>query len=503
MNHYHVTFRLENELHNVSVKHAAEGMLLKTVAEELGYKLRSNCGGNGTCKKCRLIADGTEVLACRTKVETDCNITIPLTSVQSDKDAVVVSAHTFGVAAKHGHRIGVAVDIGTTTLAAELVTTEVKTYSTSRANPQRCFGDDVLSRIQKVMEEPETLVMMQQLVVSAVNEMIAALAEQAGIAVQDIAVVTVAGNTVMQLLLHGTDPSPLGMVPFRSPVSEFPSRFANEIGLKIAENGILETMPIFGGFVGGDIVAGVLTLAAMQENSAIPEPALFIDIGTNGELVLFHDGKLYTTATAAGPAFEGARIECGTLAVPGAIDHVYIENGERKISTIRNEKAIGICGSGLIDAVAVLLQQGIIKKNGQLDVDGTKTRSLALTSEVYLSQKDIRQLQLASGAIRAGMMLLLEMAGIRTEDLAAFYVAGGFGQFIDRASAQRIGLIPPELPPERIHTCGNTSLAGAKMLLLEPEYTATAKQYIAKSQNVELAALPRFSTVFAESMMFG
>ncbi|MDR3183743.1 MAG: ASKHA domain-containing protein [Planctomycetaceae bacterium] len=515
MNFYFVRFCLETEPYLIRAVYAEEGTVLKTAAEKLGYHLNTNCGNSGTCGKCRVIADGKEVPACQALVEDYEKLVIPVSSIRKDENKAAVVTGSFAgkvpkpAGKRKGHRYGVAVDIGTTTLAAELqhIDGDAEPVQASRANPQRQFGDDVLSRIQKLMDDPAALTAMQQLVVGAINEMIAEVAEKADITPKDITLVTAAGNSVMQLLLHGIDPAPLGVVPFQPPVKEFPPRSASEAGLNIAADGMLETLPLFGGFVGGDIVAGVLTLHSINPKIA-DTTAFFVDIGTNGELVLFHRGKIYTAATAAGPAFEGAGIECGTLAVPGAIDRVSIKDGKVCISTIDKAKAVGICGSGLIDAVAVLLDNGLLKSNGQMQIPDKKNFELVPAAQsgtgkaVCLTQRDIRQVQLAAGAIRAGMTLLLETAEITAKDLEAFYLAGGFGQFVDASAAQRVGLIPKDVPLKRLQVCGNTSLAGAVLLLLDPEYAQTAKQYIAESQNIELAKLKRFSEVFAGSMNF-
>ncbi|MDR3233380.1 MAG: ASKHA domain-containing protein [Planctomycetaceae bacterium] len=530
MKFHFVGFHLENEEYSFRGKYFKEGTNLKTAAERTGHKLCASCGGAGMCKKCLVIADGKEVLACQAKVEEYEKVCVPQYSLRSSgKQAVVVTKNLLSCkqdvseSRRAQHRFGVAADIGTTTLAAELHCFSEHRFDehseaavASRPNPQRQFGDDVLSRIKKVMDEPAALKEMQQLVAGALNEMIAELAEKAGITPPDISLVTAAGNSVMQLLLHGIDPSPLGTAPFHPPVSEFPPRPASEVGLNIAENGILETLPLFGGFVGGDLVAGILALhnaGEIQHNAGeiqhnANEAVLFIDIGTNGEIVLFHQGRLYTAATAAGPAFEGARIEFGMQAAPGAVDSVALDGERIRVSTIKNAKAVGICGSGLIDAVAVLLGKGIIKANGKLLYEGERYFELVPAEQsgigkaVLLTQRDVRQVQLAAGAVRTGIMLLLESAGLRGEDLKAFYIAGGFGQFINILSAQRIGLIPKEIPFERLKTCGNTSLYGARLLLLEPQYAETAKQYVAQSRSIELAALPHFAEVFADSMNF-
>jgi uncharacterized 2Fe-2S/4Fe-4S cluster protein (DUF4445 family) len=312
-----------------------------------------------------------------------------------------------------------------------------------------------------------------------------------------------AGNTVMQSLLFGIDPSSLGESPFHAPVNVFPVCRGSEIGLIMSAEGTVAALPIFGGFVGGDIVAGVLTLPKLFLFTA---PRIFLDICTNGEIVLAHRCELFTAATAAGSAFEGAKIEYGALAIPGAIDHVEIKSGNITVSTIGNKPPIGICGSGLIDAVAVLLEHGIILPNGRFAEKQSCFELVSATESgigeaIVLTQRDVRELQLAAGAIRAGITLLLQENGLLPESIETFYVAGGFGQSIRLSSARQIGLLP-SLPPDRFQFCGNTSLVGARSMLLNPDNAKIVRRFVQQSHHCELAALPQFQKVFAESMRF-
>jgi len=493
------------------------GIRLDEATVQAGFDLRTHCGGAGTCGKCQLIIKGQKILACQTVVESDLDVTVPDSSLRTEEQNVAIQTTSnsavcrlpAAVSQGYGSKdFGIAVDIGTTTLAAELhdFSGTLPVQTVSRANPQRTFGDDVIARIQKVMEQPESLQAMQQHIVGAINEMTDELTEKVGITPQEISTMVVAGNTVMQCILFGIDPSSLGASPFRSPVSEFPARRASDIGVKIS--GMVEALPIFGGFVGGDIVAGVLVLPQLQSSVA---PRFLLDIGTNGEIVLAHRGQLFTAATAAGPAFEGAKIEYGTLAVPGAIEHVAIDriggvSGKIIISTIGNKPAVGICGSGLLDAVAVLLDQGIILPTGRF-ADKRSSYELVSSSAsgigeaIVLAQRDIRELQLAAGAIRAGITLLLQENDVLPEQIETFYVAGGFGQSIQFSSARRIGLLPA-LPAERFQFCGNTSLAGARAVLLNPDNVQVVHRIVQQSCHCELAMHPQFQRVFAESMQW-
>ena len=522
MSRYRITFQQEHVPESERLLVVPTGTRLDEATVQAGFGLRTHCDGAGTCGKCQLIVNGQKKFACQVTVESDLNVIVPLSSLRTEEHNIVIQTASSSAVCRLPSAVskgyGIAVDIGTTTLAAELhdFSGKLPVQTVSCANPQRKFGDDVMTRIRKVMEDASALSVMQKLIVGAINEMTDELTEQAGIRPNDVSAMVASGNTVMQSLLFGIDPSPLGESPFHAPVSEFPPRQGSEIGLNLS--GTVEALPIFGGFVGGDIVAGMLALmtADGNEGKTVKNPlassaVCFLDIGTNGEIVLAHrgqphQGKLSTAATAAGPAFEGATIECGTIAVPGAIEHVQLESGKLIVSTIGNQPAIGICGSGLLDAVAVLLEQGIIQPNGRF---ADKRSSFKLVSAsasgigeaIVLTQRDIRELQLAAGAIRAGITLLLQENNVLPEQIEMFYVAGGFGQSIRLSSARRIGLLPA-LPAERFQFCGNTSLAGARAVLLNPDNVQIARRLVQQSHHCELAMLPQFQKVFAESMLW-
>ncbi len=277
-------------------------------------------------------------------------------------------------------------------------------------------------------------------------------------------------------------------------------------------------MPVLGGFVGGDVTAGVLATNLYTTG----ETALLIDIGTNGELVLCHDGELFAAATAAGPAFEGGRIEFGMTASPGAVDKVaFHDDGTVTLSTVGNAEPVGLCGSGLVDLVSEMVRHGLIAPNGRFNVkpdspflsrwkiiDDTPAFELVTTERdeirgsarnkaILLTQRDVRQVQLATGAIRAGILLLLRQRNLSPEDVDTFYVAGGFGSIIRPDAAQRIGLLPKEIPLERIRFCGNTSLAGARLTLNFPDLKETALTLSRQATHVELATLPDFAAYFS------
>lgn len=419
---------------------------------------------------------------------------------------------------------GVAVDVGTTTLVATLVdlTSGRQLGVATRLNPQTSFGDDVISRIQHAADSTAGLAELQRAVASAINELIGELASETRVARQQIYDIAVAGNTTMQHLLAGIDPRYLGEVPFVPAMGGGIRAAAADLGLEIHPRGRVYFLPVIGGFVGGDTVAGMLATGLAEADGA----ALLVDIGTNGEIVLAHRGKLLAAATAAGPAFEGARILHGMRAANGAIEKVVVDE-RLHANVIGGVPPVGLCGSALIDVAAELLRQGLLSPEGRLAVrdqlppdllpdlrrritqhDGHPAFLLADADDsasrraILLTQRDIRQLQLASGAIRAGIVLLLRRAGLGPSDLEAVLIAGGFGNFIRRKNAQRIGLLPPDVPRHRIRYQGNTSLAGARLALLSVEARREADDLARRAEHIDLSTDHGFQWAFADAMIF-
>jgi uncharacterized 2Fe-2S/4Fe-4S cluster protein (DUF4445 family) len=431
----------------------------------------------------------------------------------------------------------VATDVGTTTLVAALLdlNTGNDRAVASRLNPQTRFGDDVLSRIRHVRETPDGLRELHETIIGAVDEMIGELATRAGIGRERIYELTFSGNTTMQQLLCGVDPSSLGEVPFVPTAGRGPVLQAAQLGLHVHPRATACVLPVIGGFVGGDTVSGMLATGLAEAEG----PTLLVDIGTNGEIALSADGKLAAASTAAGPAFEGARISCGMRGSRGAIEKVVVDrpfggalgqcpsDGKLRTNVIGNVPPVGLCGSALIDVAAELLRHGLLTPEGQLRTpdqlpagvlpdlaqrlvvhDGQVAFLLAAEMEtgdgrpIVLTQRDIRELQLATGAIRAGIVILLGRAGLQPEDLQAVLIAGGFGNFIRRSNAQRIGLLPWQLPRRRIRYQGNTSLAGARLIALSQRARAVAEDLARRTEHVDLSRHPDFPKAFAEAMVF-
>lgn len=420
--------------------------------------------------------------------------------------------------------MAVAVDVGTTTLAAVLLdlNTAGQLAVASRLNPQTRFGDDVLSRILLARDDPRGLQDLHRAIIEAVNEMIGQLAEQAAVRRQRIYQVTFSGNTTMQQLLCGVDPSSLGEVPFVPAAGGGLLLRAAELGLQVHPRAVACVLPVIGGFVGGDTVSGILATALAEADG----PALLVDVGTNGEIVLAAAGKLSAASTAAGPAFEGARISHGMRAAAGAIEKVVVD-GRLRSNVIGDVPPTGLCGSALIDLAAVLLRHGLLKPDGRLETpdrlpddvlpdlarrvtghQGQPAFLLAPESEtghgrpILLTQRDFRELQLATGAIRAGITILLRRAGITPGDLESVLIGGGFGNFIRRSNAQRIGLLPGQVRRSRIRYQGNTSLAGARLVTLSRQARAMAEELARRTEHVDLSRDADFQTAFAESMIF-
>jgi len=418
----------------------------------------------------------------------------------------------------------VAVDVGTTTLVAMLVdlVTGRELAVASRLNPQTGLGDDVLTRILYAQQSDDRLGEMQRLVTEAIDQMIGELTAKACIGRGRIYEATFAGNTTMQHLLCRIDPRYLGELPFAPATNTHVATEALRLGLRIHPRGQAYVLPTIGGFVGGDTVAGLLATGLAD----CGRPSLLVDIGTNGEIVLAADGKLWAAATAAGPAFEGARIQHGMRGSSGAIERVSVDR-RLHFGVIGGVLPVGICGSGLIDLGAELLDHKIITPEGRLRVpdelpadvlpdmrrrlipgDGQVAFLVADEVEsgtgrpIVLTQRDVRQLQLASGAIRAGIVLLLRRANLAPSDLDQVLVAGGFGNFIRRSRAQRIGLLPPGIPRERIRFHGNTSLAGARLAAVSRSARRQAEELAERTEHIDLSTDPGFQWAFADAMIF-
>ncbi|MDR2701875.1 MAG: ASKHA domain-containing protein [Spirochaetaceae bacterium] len=387
-------------------------------------------------------------------------------------------------------RPGIALDIGTTTVSAQLVDLDSAQVldTISEINDQRFFGADVISRISAAKNgRTEELF-------SRINRQTERILKtfQERWNIQKIAKLAVSGNTVMLHLFLNVDPSGMGELPFTPVFLEEKQIKGADIALSVED---IIVLPSIAAFIGGDITAG---LAALDITN-IPGPALFIDIGTNGETALVNGASILCCSTAAGPAFEGAEISCGMGGVSGAISAVEFTEGSLALTTIGNVEPLGVCGSGLVDAVAVMLKQGIIDETGFMP--GLE-KGFCLAPGITILPRDIRQFQLAKSAILSGIKILCKNAGLNVTDIRNVFIAGGFGFFINKHNAAAAGLFPAEFL-NVLSVCGNTSLRGALECLTLPGFLDTCRQLTGQCTVIDLATDPSFMEEFAENMYFG
>lgn len=392
---------------------------------------------------------------------------------------------------------GVAVDIGTTTVAAVLydLQTANKLTVASDVNKQSRFGSDVISRIQ-FCSTYESLMIMQDTVLNEINSLVARLCEDSKISFDDVNIIAIAGNTTMLHLLMGLDPTSIGVAPF-TPVTLDTHIFnSDEPSLKniiqMSKTGKIIVCASIASYVGADVLVGILATGIHKAE----KPCILLDIGTNGEIVLGSKGKISCCATAAGPAFEGANISCGVAGIQGAIDTVAHDDAH-SFTTIGDKEPIGICGSGLIDVIYSLLKTGIIEESGWME----DKEGFYLTDNIKLTQKDVREVQNAKAAIAAGLKILIKRSGYTYDDIDKLYLAGGFGTVLNVESTAGIGLIPPELL-DKVVPAGNTSLTGITMLMLDKSNLETVEDIKNITEYIELSQDSEFTDEYVDNMFF-
>ncbi|MDE7243882.1 MAG: ASKHA domain-containing protein [Oscillospiraceae bacterium] len=449
-----------------------------------GLRPDAPCGGKGTCGKCRAVLDGQEILTCQTAVDRDMTVTLP----GGRQEAVLTVGTAVSVRPDGTDRYVLALDVGTTTLAAYLLDGRTGTLlaSASALNPQRQYGADVISRIQYTLEHGGDA--LQNCVREALVSLTERMTEEAGISPFEITAAAAAGNTAMHHLLLGIAPDSLVTPPYMPQVSE-----ALEAEGLLPISGKIRMLPNIAGFVGGD-TAACMTAVRFGE---LEELTLLIDIGTNGEMVLGNRERRIACSTAAGPAFEGAKISCGMRGAEGAVDHVTLKNGEIVYHVIGGGKAVGLCGSGLLDLTAVLLETGHIDESGFLEGGEYCLNGSAVT----LTQQDVRETQLAKAAIRAGIELLAQKLGRTVGEIQTVYLAGAFGNYLNPASACRIGMLPPCLEG-RIVPIGNAAGEGAKLCALSREAYLYSQTLARDTEFLELASLPQFQDCYVDALLF-
>ena len=421
-------------------------------------------------------------------------------------------------------RYAIAYDLGTTTVVATLLdlNTGTPVAVKSMLNKQQAFGADVITRISATMMDPTALDRLRALAQQTLAELSAEVCEEADVDPLNVYEVALAGNATMTQLALGIDPEPLGVAPFIMASASFPDVQASELGINVHPRAKAVIMPSLGAYVGGDIVAGALA-SGMDRDKRL---RLFIDVGTNCEIILGDGDKILATAAPAGPAFEAASIKCGVRAASGAIETIKVVDGDLEIGTIENTKAIGICGSGLVDACASLVQLGLLDNSGRfvstedavkiapkvasrlVEREGERVFVLTwggkegdLNDCVFLTQRDVRELQFAKAAIATGWALLLEEFNVKESDVQQVLLAGSFGSYLSPASAVKIGLVP-KLPVMRIVSAGNVAGEGAKMVLLSAQERNGAKALLSSIDYIELSDRADFNDKFVERLSF-
>ena len=443
---------------------------------EAGLAPDAPCGGKGTCGKCRVTVKGQELLACQTKITED----LTVFTAEEGEAKILMSGTGVQIQPDGTDRYALAFDVGTTTVVAYLLdgkTGELLAQD-SCVNPQSQYGADVISRIQHVLKEGGEP--LSDCIRDAMQKLATEVTASAGVALSEVTAAAIVGNTAMHHLLLGIDPQPLVTPPYMPAVFEAQQR------------GIARIAPNIAGFVGGDTVGCMVS----TRFDKLEELSLLIDIGTNGEMVLGDKNRRIACSTAAGPAFEGAKISCGMRGAVGAVDHVTLKDGKLSYHVIGEAAPLGLCGSGLLDLVAALLELEIIDESGYME-EG----EFALCENVTLTQKDVREVQLAKAAIRAGIELLSEKIGASVSDIRKVYLAGAFGNYMDPAAACKIGMIPPVLQ-DRIVPIGNAAGEGAKLCALSREEFAYSQKLAKETEFLELASLPQFQDCYVDALEF-
>ena len=477
---------------------APEGRSLLDALRQHSVLLDAPCGGKGTCGKCRVRIDGREELACRHILQQDVSVELP------EQARVQILTGDAAAAADGRHKYVLAIDVGTTTVAAFLSDGQTgrQLSCASAVNPQSAYGADVIARIQYELEHRDGRV--GEAIRTCLDQLTREAARMADIRPEKVEQVTLVGNTAMHHLLLGLDTAPLVKPPYMPSVREA-MEFSGAEWLSASPNALIRVLPNIAGFVGAGTV-GCMVSAAFDRRE---ELTLLIDIGTNGEMVLGNRMRRIACSTAAGPAFEGARIRFGMRGAPGAIDHAALSEGGLSCHVIGGGEAFGICGSGLLDAVYALLQGGFLDESGRMcpEVPGPwltvdHQPAFLLRDGVYLTQKDIREVQLAKAAIRAGIELLLDTMGRKRQEVREVLLAGAFGSYLSPESACGIGMLPPELL-ERIRAAGNAAGEGAKQCALQDACYRRSITLAEETEFLELASLPAFQDCYVDCLTFG
>lgn len=433
--------------------------------------------------------------------------------VQQENGMVYFNQQPIQLARDDQALLSLIVDIGTTTMIVSLIdcVNREEIASKSDLNPQRKYGQEVLSRITHVQQHGEEgLKELQQMIIQTIENLGRELCAENGYNPEDIFSVFTASNTVMDHLLMGESPIGLGVAPYEMAFKNTQARYFRDVGIETIGQGVIVSLPNVSAFVGGDIVAGMISTGIYAHNGC----ELFIDIGTNGELILEKDGKLYSTSCAAGPALEGMNISCGINAQDGAIEEARMADNTLRLQTISDQPAIGICGSGILAIIREFLQANLILKSGNIIKPDAVPEHLAhflvpdkkalwVDKElgIYITQKDIRQIQLAKGAIISGVYFLLRESGVKAEEIDRVYIAGQFGSYLSADSLTVVGLLP-EVLHDRIEYVGNTSKSGCYMVAMSQDLYNQLDHIVNNVHHIELSLLTDFDRIFARNARF-
>jgi uncharacterized 2Fe-2S/4Fe-4S cluster protein (DUF4445 family) len=465
-----------------------------------GLQTESPCGGKGICGKCRIRVSGDlsapnanerklltpEELAAGWRLACMCRVDGEAVVEPNRGESVHILTEGGLTTVEGAAGVQAAVDIGTTTIAAYLLRDGSIVDCEAAMNPQRSVGADVISRVDYVINHDDGLQFLAGLVRRKVDELISTMTARQRVAPEEVSRVTLVGNPIMTHIFAAIDPRAIAVAPYTPAYRE-----------AFVTRGLLASAPaseqLVGGCVAGYVGSDTIAAAMAAGMDRSDEMSLLLDIGTNGEIALGGRGRMLCCATAAGPAFEGAQIKHGSGAVDGAIDRVWADDGRLRCHAIGGGAARSICGSGLVDAVATLLELELIDETGRMDGP-----EVALAEGVALTQRDVREVQLAKGAIAAGIDILMKEMGVKEKDIAHLYLAGGFGNYIDRRSACAIGLLPPELL-DRVTPIGNAAGAGARLMLAGPERAEALRRHM---EYLELSGRKDFQELFSEKMIF-
>jgi uncharacterized 2Fe-2S/4Fe-4S cluster protein (DUF4445 family) len=539
--------RLEPEGRIIAAK---DGQSIYEALVRAGILINAPCGGDGRCAQCRVQIDHaiptgitqpkestqgglspSDIragwrLACMTTVNSDMVITLPSSSMATLEPAAksdvvsLLSSHKLPPLSDAGKiPYGVAVDLGTTTIGVYLCDLRHRQIIRSMAlrNPQVILGVDVLRRLSAVGKNTENLKRLKALAINAIDGAVFFLCRSAQIDCTAVSQVVVVGNSVMLHIFHGVDPSPIGVKPFRPVFTKYRHRTADFLGFKFNPLARVFTPPLMSGFLGGDILSAAFATKLIE----LPPGSLLVDLGTNGELMLRAKDAIYATACATGPAFEGGSIQCGMQALPGAIDRVSIKPDKSvcyavipKTTNGKKTKPIGLCGSGLVAAAAAMLRTGTIGRDGAYNTSGGYPRIVkddsgqsvfvVATAEeasssraITISQKDIRSLQLAKGAISAGIQSLCAAAGNRA--VSDVLIAGAFGNNLDIDDVRTIGFFPRRAS---LRTIGNAAGAGAILALFDQNVAEKLSGIVARTHVLNLGGDLNFQKAFVKALAF-